>query len=277
LFRVKYNKYNEISKKAEKKKRNKNMNIVIAATAAVTSEIVLSSVVRRCLMYKINSVGDQMCGLLWNLAQMGFGSAERHFQSAEMTKLTYGRDASVPESLRSRAEYDELRRVDLAGSISFVYHIVQDKKKILAKHHNHQNTNSPSSSSSNEETAIVSNKTMFTNGIEDYFYKNGDSDCKRKGSEPIHQCSSPVCTETFQEILQQLEESANVICEQILRIRAEHGCYNKYYQWQKWYYGLQDAPHWTRLKNELPVLDKRIERFLQAIPWCSLVAEQNKN
>jgi hypothetical protein len=255
------------------------MDFIVAAGAAtavagittVTGEILLSQVVRKCLMYKMSSMSDQMCSLMWNLAQMGFVSAVRNVDFNEndnksMAKLIAGREKEIPLTLIQRKEYEELRRSDLAGSVAFVYRVMKDKQRILKHQHCkvHSGATDTVVSDSNSETAI-------NEPIADYFKTNTRTD--NQGNE--WKCFSPFCTESFQEVFAQLEESASFICQQIAQIRMEHAKYAKYYKLQKWAYGLNDEVYWLRLKTELPILEKRIQRFLTAIPWCTLIAQES--
>jgi len=225
------------------------MNLVIAATAAVGGEIVIASMVRRCLMYKMASVSDELFGLMWNLAKIGVGSGSAG------SLLLNDCSKQIPETLLHCKDYEELRKVDLAGSIAFIYHVVRDKRRVMQ----HQHSPVQKMIKEGEED------------IENYFINKANSDnCNNEWK-----CSSPLCTETFKEIFDQLEQSAHIICQQIVQIRALHERYAKYYRCQKWIYSLNDGKYWSRLKFEVPILEKRIQRFLQTIPYCAVIANES--
>jgi hypothetical protein len=225
------------------------MNLVIAASAAVGGEIVLSSMVRRCLMYKMASVSDELFGVMWNLAKIGVGSG-----STGTLLLDDNSSKQIPETLLHCKEYEELRKVDLAGSIAFIYHVVRDKRRVIEHQHS-------------------SVQRLIKEGdedIENYFINKANTD----NHNNEWQCASPLCTETFQLIFNQLQQSAKVICQQIIQIRALHERYAKYYKLQKFVYGLNDGKYWSRLAFELPILERRTQRFLNAIPWCTMIAHE---
>lgn len=230
----------------------------------VAGELALASVAKRCLMYKMNSMGDQMCGLIWNLAQFGFTAAIRNVDDKNISNIISGVDRNVPETLINHPQYENLRQTDLAGSIAFVYKIMLDKRRKIA--HQHTLITKQSHLKNNIDNNNNNNETSITN----YFEPNPDADSH--GHE--WECHSPLCTESFREICEQLEESANLICQQIVKIRHEHMLYAKSYKIQQWIYGINDEIYWYRLKSELPILDKRINRFLTAIPWCVLIGNE---
>jgi len=242
------------------------MNILAIVASAGLGELALNTVAKRCLLYKVNAVGDQIAALLWQIGTLGLiascpslpATAEPKDDSdTQISAIMLGSGKPLPTLLES-PHLSALKRMDITGQISLVYKILLDYKDTMKHDHNQ------SARKQQQQQPIPSFEDSQN---ESYFA------CTTVAVE-TRECNSPLCTFTMEEMINQLEESTNVICRNIIALRTEHARHERAYKLERLFWrGLNDEVFWLRIEKEMPILDHRIQRFFQAISWSQLLSQ----
>lgn len=221
---------------------NYEMNVIAhATTLALTNELMLSSLVRKCVLSKVSEVTDQFTGLLIRLSGIGIVSKsnQKPTISYETTKICTN---DINSQATNSVELNELHEMDLYENIRLIKSILYDAYKHFT---------------------FVKSNTININ------YNNNNQHNNKDLNENL-ECLCVFCqSASLCCCLEQLENIAERITFQIIEIEKRRDAHSS--KWFSSYRAIDHSQNIEQIKLLFPILQERQRKFFDIVSWTHLL------
>jgi hypothetical protein len=229
-----------------------------ATLATLGTELVVTSLVKKCVITKLVSVSDGFAEVLWQMTKLGFGHSSSSSSTPTVllkTKLINGEEnkefKSLRESIQNRQSFQELNQMNLFGQICLITAMIQDIEKQNEKKMIIPNTAEPS-------------KDLSLHVLYDY---------KPKSQQVVEKCNCKYCeSNTFCQSVGLLKSVCKRIQDCLLQIEKENIRYQKSWGWISLSY-LDDEFYFQELKMLTPILKECKDDLIKILPLVELMKQ----